>query len=194
MVPDSREVGALRTLMGWKSDQYRRTGRLDRFSQPWIIELLDSLLATRTGGLSGMLSVLYAGEAPAAAHFGLRSGPILAHWFPAYDTRFFRYSPGLIHHLRLAEESAAAGIQLIDLGKGAKQYKETLKSGDRSSPRESSPCRPCAAAAHWARWATAGLGDPPDQGPPAAIPCRRCAAAAWRTGPELAATHPQGAA
>ena len=139
--------------MGWKSDQYRRTGRLDRFSQPWIIELLDSLLATRTSGLSGMLSVLYAGQAPVAAHFGLRSGPVLAHWFPAYDTRYFRCSPGLIQHLRLAEESAAAGIQLIDLGKGAKQYKETLKSGDRFVAEGIVTQRSLPAAAHWARWA-----------------------------------------
>ena len=153
MVADSRETGVLRTLMGWKSDQYRRTGRLDRFSQRWIIELLDSLLATRTSGLSGMLSVLYAGQAPVAAHFGLRSGPVLAHWFPAYDTRYFRCSPGLIQHLRLAEESAAAGIQLIDLGKGAKQYKETLKSGDRFVAEGIVTQRSLPAAAHWARWA-----------------------------------------
>jgi CelD/BcsL family acetyltransferase involved in cellulose biosynthesis len=153
MVAESRDTGVLRTLMGWKSDQYRRTGRLDRFGQRWIIELLDSLLATRTSGLSGMLSVLYADGVPAAAHFGLRSGPILAHWFPAYDPRFFSCSPGLIHHLRLAEQSAAAGIQLIDLGKGAKHYKETLKSRDLFVAEGIVTQRSLPAAAHWARWA-----------------------------------------
>lgn len=35
-VLDEREPEALRTLMGWKSAQYRRTGRRDRFAKPWI--------------------------------------------------------------------------------------------------------------------------------------------------------------
>ena len=151
LVTDSRDVSVLRMLMGWKSDQYRRTGRLDRFSQPWVIELLDSLLATRTSGLSGMLSMLYAGDVPVAGNFGLGSGPILAGWIAAYDTRFARFSPGLLHHLRLAEESAAAGVQLIDLGKGVKQYKETLKSRDQFVAEGIVTGRSPLGAAHWAR-------------------------------------------
>ena len=130
LIADSREVSTLRTLMSWKSDQYRRTGRLDRFSQPWVIDLLHSLIAMRTTGLSGILSVLYAGEVPVAAHLGLQCGPVLAGWLPAYDTSLRKYSPGLLHHLRLFDEMAAAGIQLIDLGKGTKRYKEILKNGD----------------------------------------------------------------
>ena len=129
-VADSRDVRGLRILMSWKSDQYRRTGRSDRFSQPWIVELLDLLLETRTSNLTGILSVLYTGEAPVAAHFGLQSNSILAHWFPAYDTGFAKYSPGLLHHMRLIEETAAAGVHQIDVGKGSKDYKETLKSHD----------------------------------------------------------------
>jgi CelD/BcsL family acetyltransferase involved in cellulose biosynthesis len=126
----TQDVSDLRLLMSWKSDQYRRTGRLDRFSQPWIIDLLDSLITTRASGLSGILSVLYAGEVPVAAHLGLRCGSVLAGWFPAYDTRLGKYSPGLLHHLRMFEEMAAAGIQLIDFGKGAKRYKDTMKNGE----------------------------------------------------------------
>ena len=150
-VADSRDVRDLRTLMAWKSDQYRRTGRLDRFSSPWIVELLDSLLETRTSGLTGALSVLYADEAPVAAHFGLQSNSIMAYWFPAYDNRLGKYSPGLLHTLRFVEESAATGVQLIDLGKGAKRYKETLKSRDLFVA-EGIVTRPSVTAvAHWAR-------------------------------------------
>ena len=87
LVGATQDVSTLRMLMSWKSDQYRRTGRLDRFSEPWIIDLLDSLIATRANGLSGILSVLYAGEVPVAAHVGLQCGSMLASWFPAYDTR-----------------------------------------------------------------------------------------------------------
>jgi CelD/BcsL family acetyltransferase involved in cellulose biosynthesis len=127
---DCRDLAALRTLMGWKSDQYRRTGRTDRFAQPWIVGLIDDLFGTRGEHFSGRLSVLYAGDTPVAAHFGLRSGPVLAHWFPAYDPRFHRCSPGLIQHLQMIEETAPTGVTLIDMGKGAKRYKETLKTSD----------------------------------------------------------------
>nr|BFE82637.1 hypothetical protein GCM10020093_052380 [Planobispora longispora] len=45
---DSADSGALRQLMRWKSDQYRRTGRVDRFAQPWIVRLLDEMHAERS--------------------------------------------------------------------------------------------------------------------------------------------------
>jgi CelD/BcsL family acetyltransferase involved in cellulose biosynthesis len=129
-VADSQDVADLRHLMTWKSDQYRRTGRSDRFSQAWIVELLEILLATRTDHFSTMLSMMYAGDVPIAAHLNLRSGRLLAGWFPAYDTRFGRYSPGLTLRLRETEAAAAAGVHQIDMGKGFKPYKETLKSHD----------------------------------------------------------------
>lgn len=129
-VVDSRDGAALRSLLAWKSDQYRRTGRADRFARPWITGLIEELLVTSGSHFSGLFSVLYAGDVAVAAHFGIRSGSVLAHWFPAYDTRFSKYSPGLIQHLRMIEDTAAIGISLIDMGKGAKRYKETLKSSD----------------------------------------------------------------
>lgn len=129
-VADSRDPAALRALMTWKSDQYRRTGRTDRFARPWIVELINDLFEARGPHFSGRLSVLYAGDNPVAAHFGVRSGHHLAHWFPAYDLDFGRCSPGLIQHVRMIEDSAPTGITLIDMGKGEKRYKETLKTSD----------------------------------------------------------------
>jgi len=129
-VPDSRDLSDLRSLMGWKSDQYRRTGRRDRFDQPWIVDLVEDLLSSHGGAFSGLLSMLYVADKPAAGHFGVRYGDVLGHWFPAYDSSLGRYSPGMIQHLRMIEESAALGVRSIDLGKGAKRYKEQLKSYD----------------------------------------------------------------
>ncbi|MFF9062560.1 GNAT family N-acetyltransferase [Streptomyces sp. NPDC101213] len=128
---DERDPAALRTLMAWKSAQYRRTGRRDRFAQEWITRLVH-LLARETRGTdcSGTLSVLYAGGRPVAAHFGLRSTTVLACWFPAYDPEFAKYSPGLVLHLRMAEAAAAEGIGLLDLGRGAAEYKDSLKTGE----------------------------------------------------------------
>jgi CelD/BcsL family acetyltransferase involved in cellulose biosynthesis len=126
---DEQDPAALRTLMEWKSAQYRRTGRRDRFAQGWISALVRQLAGTRTPGCSGVLSVLYAADRPIAAHFGLRSRTVLSCWFPAYDPEFAKYSPGLILHLRMAEAAAAAGIGMLDLGRGAAEYKDALKTG-----------------------------------------------------------------
>ncbi|WP_405679581.1 GNAT family N-acetyltransferase [Streptomyces sp. NBC_01511] len=131
---DERDPAALRTLMEWKSAQYRRTGRRDRFAKEWIRALVRQLAADRTAdrkpGCSGVLSVLYVADRPVAAHFGLRSRTVLSCWFPAYDTDFAKYSPGLILHLRMAEAAAGAGIGLLDLGRGTAEYKNALKTGD----------------------------------------------------------------
>jgi CelD/BcsL family acetyltransferase involved in cellulose biosynthesis len=130
LVVDSRDPADLRTLMRWKSDQYRRTGWIDVFARPWIVDIVDDLFSTRTDHFGGMLSVLYAGETPVAAHFGLRAGYVLAGCYPAYDPHFSKHSPGLIHHLRKTEKAGALGVHLIDMGKGTERYKQTLKSHD----------------------------------------------------------------
>jgi CelD/BcsL family acetyltransferase involved in cellulose biosynthesis len=130
LVTESQDGAALRSLMAWKSDQYRRTGRSDRFAHPWIVGLIEDLFAARGSHFSGLFSVLYAGDAPVAAHLGVRCGPVMAHWFPAYDTAYAQYSPGLIEHVRMVEAAAGIGVELIDLGKGHKRYKDELKSSD----------------------------------------------------------------
>ncbi len=131
VVADSRDTNVLRALMAWKSEQYRQTNHVDRFEQPWLVELLDILLATRSAQVSGLLSVLYAGDHLVAAQFGLRTETLLVGWFTGYETRLSKYSPGLIHIKGLAEEMAAAGISTIDMGGGRKNYyKETMKSYD----------------------------------------------------------------
>ncbi|WP_447036491.1 GNAT family N-acetyltransferase [Streptomyces sp. DSM 118878] len=127
-VHDERDPRALAALMGWKSAQYRRTGRSDRFANPWITQLVHRLFHSRSDSFAGILSVLYAADVPVAAHFGLRSERVLACWFPAYDPAFSKYSPGLVLHLRMAEAAADDGIAYLDLGRGQKEYKDSLKT------------------------------------------------------------------
>ncbi|MFE9645656.1 GNAT family N-acetyltransferase [Streptomyces sp. NPDC006365] len=127
-VHDERDPKALRTLMAWKSAQYRRTGRSDRFAHDWITRLVSQLFHSRSESFAGILSVLYVEGKPIAAHFGLRSERVLACWFPAYDPEFSKYSPGLVLHLRMAEAAAADGIAYLDLGRGQKEYKDSLKT------------------------------------------------------------------
>jgi CelD/BcsL family acetyltransferase involved in cellulose biosynthesis len=125
---DERDPRMLRRLMQWKSAQYRRTGRMDRFARPWIVDLVNHLFDVREEHFTGVLSVLYAGDRPVAAHFGPRSRTVLAAWFTAYDPELHRYSPGLMMHLRTAEAAARNGVTLMDLGRGDKEYKDWLKT------------------------------------------------------------------
>ncbi len=148
---DSRDLAHLRTLMAWKSDQYRRTEWIDVFGRPWIVDLVDYLFSTHTDQFGGLLSVLYAGETPVAAHFGLRYRHVLAGCYPAYDPRFSKQSPGLIHHLRKAEDAVALGVHLIDMGKGPEPYKQTLKSHDLFVAEGMATRGPLLAAAHRVR-------------------------------------------
>jgi CelD/BcsL family acetyltransferase involved in cellulose biosynthesis len=170
----AREVGELRyvfacpdpaelaRLMAWKSGQYHRTGRTDRFARPWIAALVRHFHATGFG----VLSVLYAGTEPVAAHLGLRSGTVLAGWFPAYDIRFGRYSPGMIGHLRLAQGCAEHGITEIAMGRGGKEFKEALKTREIPIAEGRVARLSAGAAMHWVRAAplnrarNAVLGNP----------------------------------
>ncbi|GAA1196767.1 GNAT family N-acetyltransferase [Streptomyces hebeiensis] len=145
-VLDERDPAALRTLMAWKSAQYRRTGRRDRFAKEWISDLVRQLAHTRAPGCSGLLSVLYVAGRPVAAHFGLRSRTVLSCWFPAYDPEFAKFSPGLILHLRMAEAAAREGVTMLDLGRGSAEYKDALKTGSLRV-YEGSSVRPGARAA-----------------------------------------------
>ncbi|MEU9101446.1 GNAT family N-acetyltransferase [Streptomyces sp. NPDC048361] len=146
---DERDPAALARLMEWKSAQYRRTGRRDRFARDWISALVQQLAHTRAPGCSGVFSVLYAGGRPVAAHFGLRSRTVLACWFPAYDPEFAKYSPGLVLHLRMAEAAAAAGIETLDLGRGAAEYKNALKTGEIPVYEGAATRLGAGAALHW---------------------------------------------
>ncbi|MFF8779001.1 GNAT family N-acetyltransferase [Streptomyces sp. NPDC015140] len=129
-VYDEQDPAALRTLMSWKSAQYRRTGRRDRFAQSWITGLVELLARSEDPGCRGVLSVLHAGDRPVAAHFGLCSPTVLSWWFPAYDREYAKYSPGLLLLLRMLEAAAADGIGTVDLGSGPARYKESFKTRD----------------------------------------------------------------
>ncbi|MEU8268708.1 GNAT family N-acetyltransferase [Sphaerisporangium sp. NPDC049002] len=143
------DASVLRTLIDWKTDQYRRTGRADRFSRPWILRLVENLLRIDTEHFGASLDMIYVDGRPVAGHFGLRTKTTLAGWFPAYDPAFAKYSPGLIHHLAMAERAAGAGIRLIDMGRGEKEYKEKLKTGELWVA-EGRVARPSAGAGvHW---------------------------------------------
>ncbi|MER6416665.1 GNAT family N-acetyltransferase [Streptomyces humidus] len=150
-VHDERSPAVLRTLIAWKSAHYRRTGRRDPFTHPWVAQLVDLLAESGSPHCSGTLSVLYAGDRLVAAHFGLRSRTVLSCWFPSYDRTVATFSPGRILYLRMIEAAAASGIRLVDFGRGEAAYKNSFKTGDlmvhEGALRTSGP----GAALHWLR-------------------------------------------
>ena len=116
------EPASLGRMFEWKSAQYRASGLTDAFGVRWTRALLEELMH----GFTGACSVLRAGDEIVAVHAGMRSKSVLHWWFPAYDSRFAAYSPGIILLLRIA---AALGSGKIDLGKGDARYKRSLMTG-----------------------------------------------------------------
>lgn len=194
VVADSRESNLLSRLVAWKSEQYRRTGCPDNFERAWVVGLLEALMATRTCHASGLLSVLYAGDEPVAIQFGLRSGNLLVGWYTAYDPRFARYSPGVIHIRQMTEQLAAAGIRAISMGKGARKFTKLLKNRDVMVAEGIVTDRSVRGTLHGlrgasVRWATQAIRRHPGVHRAADRVLRRSGASRWMYGRILAVGH-----
>jgi CelD/BcsL family acetyltransferase involved in cellulose biosynthesis len=120
---DSRSTEDLATVMGWKSAQYRRTGRPDLFAQSWAVNIVRELAAEQSEDCSGLLFTLRVGDELVAGQLDLARGSTLSSWFPAFDREYRLYSPGLVLLLGLAAEAAEHGIERMDLGRGENDYK-----------------------------------------------------------------------
>jgi CelD/BcsL family acetyltransferase involved in cellulose biosynthesis len=141
----AREVGPVRyvarikdddifaTLIAWKSDQYRRTNKRNVFWSGWTRGLLEKIRGYDSPMFAPDLSALYAGDAIAAIHFGMRSGGVLHAWFPAYNPELAKYSPGFLHWIETMKSAERLGIERIDLGKapenGQSRFKRRLMTG-----------------------------------------------------------------
>jgi CelD/BcsL family acetyltransferase involved in cellulose biosynthesis len=121
---------ALQRLVELKRAQYASTGARDYFTDPRRAALLVRLLHTRDPEFAGILSTLYAGRYLLAAHFGIRSGPVLHWWFPVYDPVYAHLSPGWILLRELVAAAPSLGIVRIDLGRGDDEYKRRAKTGE----------------------------------------------------------------
>jgi CelD/BcsL family acetyltransferase involved in cellulose biosynthesis len=125
-IAESTDAEALDKVLEWKSDRYRTTGKPDLFVPGWIREAIYGIWERRADGFSGALSLLYAGDRLIAGHMGMRSRSVWHYWFPAYDSRAAKFSPGLILLLKMAEYAPQTGARVIDLGKGMDPSKARL--------------------------------------------------------------------
>ncbi|TFY97284.1 GNAT family N-acetyltransferase [Ramlibacter rhizophilus] len=140
----ARELGPLRfeansqdrrvfeTVLRLKSEQCRRTGVPDFFSQAWTRELAERLWHCQAPGFGGRLSALFAGDQLVGAHLGMRSEAVWHWWFPVYAHEHARHSPGAQLLMAVAHAAAEEGHRLLDLGKGDDAYKHSF--ADCASP------------------------------------------------------------
>lgn len=122
----------LKLLMRWKSEQYRRTGRPDRFAMPWFVAAVEELTGQSTADFAGVLAVLRVRDRPIAVQQALSANGTLSCWIPAYDVGFAPYSPGLVCMLELVRAAMERGFTEIDLAKGHADYKEAFKDGEHA--------------------------------------------------------------
>jgi CelD/BcsL family acetyltransferase involved in cellulose biosynthesis len=132
---------ALALLYEWKAAQRSRTGTIDVLSTPWMRQMVERMLEDRGDSFAGMLSVLYAGDRVAAAHFGMRSETVWHYWFAAYNHDLQRYSPGLIILLEMLKAAPAHGVRTMTLGQGDEAYKLRYATGATQLASGSVDCR-----------------------------------------------------
>ena len=120
---DCRKPEELTRLIEAKRTQYQKTGVEDALTHSWTRDLLALLAKTEAPQCAGLLSVLYAGDTWVAAHFGLRAGAILHHWFPVYNPELGKFSPGRLLLRLMLEAGDAQGIAVFDYGGGDQAYK-----------------------------------------------------------------------
>lgn len=140
----SHDFALVKTLMGWKSAQFRETGLEDVFAHSWTGRLLETLLERHSPTFAPAISALYAGDRPVAISYALRTKRVLHGMFIGFDREFSKYSPGLVLLLSIAKEAAQSGIQRFQLGSGGDHYKQSLASGETRVAAGSVECRPMA--------------------------------------------------
>jgi CelD/BcsL family acetyltransferase involved in cellulose biosynthesis len=111
-------------LIGLKRDQYRRTGRHDVFACGWTEQLLHDLMAGGADGFGGSMAAMWAGGKLVAVEYSLHGGDHYHFWFPAYEPKLARCSPGILLSLDTMRLAATEGYRVFDFGFGGEGYKK----------------------------------------------------------------------
>lgn len=120
----SGQPAHLDRLIEWKTSKYHGSSML--FGDPTARGIVEQLATTAANDCTGVVSVLFAGQQPAAIHLGLLGPDTLVAWFPAYDPALSSFSAGTMLWLPLAKAAAERGVSQIDLGAGQDPYKADL--------------------------------------------------------------------
>jgi len=121
---------ALRSLLRWKSQQYRRSGWPDPFADPRERESVERLAALDSAAVRAVFTTLRAGGRLLAADLSLSSPTVFAGWVQAHDPEFGRYSPGMIRTMETLRAAAGQGVHHVALGRNDEGYKQYFMNGE----------------------------------------------------------------
>ena len=124
----TEDEGAFKQLLAWKKAQRLATRSFDVLQFRWVVDCLDRIRRTQSDDFAGVMSTLRVDGQLAAVHLGMRTRTALHHWFTAYNADLYKYSPGLVLLVDLAEEAARRGIRRIDVGRGDEEWKQSFAS------------------------------------------------------------------
>lgn len=128
--PDTSDPAILQSLVRWKKEQFRATGRPDIFLRdPSILPLLEDLLALEDDRFRATIAAVSVAGEPVAALCSLRSEEVLHGLFLGFDRSFAPYSPGIATLVEMTKRARETGVARIELGKGSQAYKRSLMSG-----------------------------------------------------------------
>jgi CelD/BcsL family acetyltransferase involved in cellulose biosynthesis len=124
----SRQTSDLATLLEWKREQFRASGRHDVLSPAWARSLMKRLLEKDGRDVKGRLIVLEAGGRMIAAEFGPCWGGVFHPWLAAYAPDWRAYSPGHLLVMKLIEAMPELGLERYEMGPGCADYKKYFAS------------------------------------------------------------------
>jgi len=114
--------------------RFLTTGRISNLAQAARRDFLLQLSQLLSLSESVVLSRLMLNERPIAWNFGFQFGGSWFWYQPTFDTEFRQYSPGVWLLSSIVEEACGnPGINRVDLGLGAEEYKERLANGSRQT-------------------------------------------------------------
>lgn len=122
------------TLIRWKRDKFKTTGKYDVLSVDWTLNLLRELWSNGPkASLRCDLQVMMMNDKPVAMDLGLSDGVTFHSWIVGYDSNFHSYSPGMQLLESLIDQSEALGYEIIDLGSGIEGYKKHYATWEQSA-------------------------------------------------------------
>lgn len=126
---ESNNMQVLEELIALKRNKFQRTNTFDILSVQWAADLLREIGTYTSPDFRGVMSALWAGDKLIAAHFGMIANDVLHYWFPAYDSNYDKYSPGLQLMLATCRAAAKSGIKKIDMSYGESGFKDKFCNG-----------------------------------------------------------------
>jgi len=129
---DCSSGNVLERLIELKRQRYQRSKTFDILSVNWAADLIREISNVDVPGFKGLVSAMWAADELVAVHFGMLANDVLHYWFPVYDIRFQRYSPGTELLLSCARHASDHEVTKVDLGYGDDSYKFRFCNGRES--------------------------------------------------------------